>query len=201
MSPNRKESARTAFRRVALLSPSGGLRSDDICDGRWCSRSAMEAARGTLFHRRRWHHRRRCRFTVDAEVQPAPAAVIAIAGQEDERFLVAEQQTQKMGHDRLPNEASHCRGQPGSGECPSRRQQSWFCDRAPARTRRRETRAALRHAAAASTVSTDGRVMLDATTSSRRSSSDAASRSTRAVSRSSESPGHRCPRRHRAGQP
>jgi hypothetical protein len=48
--------------------------------------------------------------------------------------------------------------------------------------------------AAARTVANDGGVMLDATTSSRLSSSDAASRSTRAVPRIRSYPDYRCPR-------
>jgi hypothetical protein len=165
---------------VTLFSPSSnwGSRSADTCDGRGCSRSAMEAARDTPFHgrrRSRRDRRRRRQFTLHAEVESAATAVIAVAGQGDEGFLVAEQLTEKMGHLRLPDESSHCRGQLRSGERPSRRQQSWFCDGAPAQTRRREPCAASHPSAATSTVSTDGSVMLDATTSSRLSSSVAAS--------------------------
>jgi hypothetical protein len=135
----------------------------------------MEAACDTPFHGHRRDRRRRRRFTLHAEVESAATAVIAVAGQGDEGFLVAEQLTEKMGHLRLPDESSHCRGQLRSGERPSRRQQSWFCDGAPAQTRRREPCAASHPSAATSTVSTDGSVMLDATTSSRLSSSVAAS--------------------------
>jgi hypothetical protein len=142
--------------------PSGELRSADTGHARWCWRSAMEPARDTPFHARRyWRYRRsRRRFTVDAEVEPATTAVIPVAGQGDEGFLVAEQLTQKMGHVRLPDEAFHCRGQCGSGERPSRRQRSWFCDADPSQTRRRATWAAS-HPSAASTISNDGGVMLD----------------------------------------
>jgi hypothetical protein len=114
---------------------------------------------------------------------------------------VAEQQTQEMGHLRLPDEASHCRGQPGSGERPFHRQQSWFCEEHPVQTRRREPCAASHPSAAASTVSNDGSVMLGSTTSSRPSFSDVASRSTRAMSRSRSYPGYRYPRRQSACQP
>jgi hypothetical protein len=160
----------------------------------------MEAARDAAFHQRRWHHRRRCRFTVHAEVESATTAIESVAGQGDERFLVAEQLTQKMSHPCLPNEAFHCRDQLGSGERPSRRQQSWFCDGDPSQTRRRDTCAASHPSAGASTVANDRGVMLDATTSSRLSSSDDASRSTRAVSRISSYPGYRRPHRRRAQQ-
>jgi hypothetical protein len=165
---------------VALFSPSGirGSRSADTCDRRWYSRSPMEPACDTPFHgrrRSRRDRRRRRRFTLHAEVESAATAVIAVAGQGDEGFLVAEQLTEKMGHLRLPDESSHCRGQLRSGERPSRRQRSWFCEGDPAQMRRREPCAACHHAAAASSVSTDSSVMLDSTASSRLSSSVAAS--------------------------
>ena len=87
---------------------------------------------------------------------------------------MAEQLTKKLRHLRLPDESFHCRGQLRSGERLSRRQQSWFCDGDPAQTRR-ESYAASYPSAAASNVSNDGSVMLDSTTSSRLSSSVAAS--------------------------
>jgi hypothetical protein len=86
---------------------------------------------------------------------------------------VAEQLTEKMGHLRLPDESPHCRGQLRSGERPSRRQQSWFCD---------GTYAAAYRFAAARTVSSDGSVILNSTFSSRLSSSDASSKSPSPVS-------------------
>ena len=173
----------------------------DTCDGRWCSRSAMEAARAAAFQVCRRDRRRRRWFTLHAEVVPAATAVIAVAGQGDEGFLVAEHLTQKMGQDRPPHEACHCKRQFGSGERLSRRQWSWFCHADPSQIRSRDTGAAAHPFAAASTASNDGSVMLDSTPSSRLSSSDAASRSTRAVSRSSSYPGYRCPRRQSAWQP
>ena len=111
----------------------GGVeeQSVDPCDGRRRRHSAMEPARNTPFHGRRgyWRYRRSRRLLhVHAEVKAAATAVIPVAGQGHERFLVAEQLTQEIGHLRLPDEASHCSGQPGSGERPSPRQQSWFCD-------------------------------------------------------------------------
>jgi hypothetical protein len=126
----------------------------------------MKPARDASFHRRRWHHRRRCRFTDHAEVEPAAAAVIPVAGQGHQRFLVAEQQTQEMGHLRLPDEASHCRGQPGSGNDPSIDSSHGFATETQPK-RDDANPAASHHVAAASTVSNDGSVMLDATTSSR----------------------------------
>ena len=68
-----------------------------------------------------------------------------------------------MGHDRLPDEPSHCRGQPGPGERPSRRQQSWFCNEHMAQTRRRNTCAASHPSPAASTDSNHGRITLGST--------------------------------------
>jgi len=44
-----------------------------------------------------------------------------------------------MSHLRLPDEASHCRGQFGSRERPFRRQQSWFYDEFALQTLRRAT--------------------------------------------------------------
>jgi hypothetical protein len=122
---------------VALLSLSGGSLSGDPCDARCCSRSAMEAAGDASFHGRRWYwwyRQGRRLLLVHAEVKAAATAVIPVAGQRDGRFLVAEQQTQEMGHLRLPDEASHFRGQPRSGERPSYRQQSCFCEEHAAQT-------------------------------------------------------------------
>jgi hypothetical protein len=62
----------------------------------------METAGDATFRGRRRYRLRRRRFTLHAEVESATTAVIAVARQGDEGFLVAEQLTQKMGHDRLP---------------------------------------------------------------------------------------------------
>ena len=97
-----------------------------------CAHSAVEPTSGSPF-RARLRSRRSCRGRhlrpLHAEVPSAPPADIPVAGQGDEGLLVAEEQTQQMGHLRLLELGSHCRNPRGAGECPACRQQSWFCER------------------------------------------------------------------------
>jgi hypothetical protein len=77
--------------------------------------------------------------SLHAEVPSAPPADIPVAGQGNESLLVAEEQTQQMGHLRLLELGSHCRNPCGAGECPACRQQSWFCERTRERLRPEDT--------------------------------------------------------------
>ncbi len=93
---------------AALSSPHGqdrALAGRIFAASRWSLPSAVEPASRSLFHGRRWERRdgrgRRLRH-LHAEVESATTAGIPVAGQRDEGFLVTEQQTAQIGHNRPP---------------------------------------------------------------------------------------------------
>jgi hypothetical protein len=80
-----------------------GTPARGACGAGRTKHSAVKPAGSALFHGRRRDRRgRRCR-PLHAKVEPTATADIPVAGQGDEGLLVAEQQTQEMGHLRLPN--------------------------------------------------------------------------------------------------